>query len=92
MTELELYKFLNEDDNIQEYRWEGNEFLVWIRFDSLDNFTKMIGYDYLSEGGYDCNLQYNCICIDISDVCEYFDIDLEHILKKPREEYEEPFQ
>jgi hypothetical protein len=31
MTELELYNFLNEDDNVQEYRWEGNEFLVWIR-------------------------------------------------------------
>ena len=92
MTELDLYKFLNDDDNgVQEYRWEGDEFLVWIPFNSLDDFTKIIGCDYLSEGGYDCNLQNDCICIDIADVCEYYDINLEHILKKPKE-CDKPFQ
>lgn len=82
MTELELYKFLNEDDGVQQYNWEGDEFLVWIKFWVLEDFTKMIGYNYLSEGGMDCNLQDYCACIDIVDICEYYDIDLENILKK----------
>ena len=90
MTELELYKFLNDEDNTQEYRWEGDDFLVWIEFDSLEVFTHMIGYYYLSEGGYDCNLRSGCICINIVDLCEYYDINLEHILEK-LERCDEPF-
>ena len=82
MTELELYKFLNEGYGVQEYRWEGDEFLVWIRFDGLEDFTKMVGYNYLSDGGIDCNLRDDCICINIVDIAEYHDIDLEDILEK----------
>ena len=83
MTELDLYKFLNDEDNgVQQYNWEGEEFLVWISLWYLEDFTDMVGYNYLSDGGIDCNLQNDCICIDIVGICEYYDIDLENILEK----------
>ena len=81
MTELDLYKFLNNNDGVQ-YRWEDNNILVWISFYYLKDFTDMIGYNYLSESGMDCNLQNDCICVNITDIAEYHDIDLENILKK----------
>ena len=85
MTELELYKFLN-DNNI-EHHWEKSvnnedEFLVWIPFLLLDEFTELIGTNYLSEGGTDVNLQKDCVCLDIVDIAEYHEIELENILKK----------
>ena len=85
MTELKLYKFLN--DHELEYRWEiyetkNNEFLVWIPFYLLEDFTEMIGYDYLSEGGINVNLQESYICLNIFDIAEYHEIELENILKK----------
>ena len=83
MTELDLYKFLNKESGIEQYNWEGDEFLIWIDFDLLSDFTKMIGHSYLAEGGMDCNLQDRLVCLNIVDVCEFHGIDLENILKKP---------
>ena len=80
MTELELHNFL-DGDGVQ-YRWEGEELLVWIDFDNLDIFTSMVGYDYLSDGGLDCNLRYGCVCIDIVGICEYHNIGLESVFHK----------
>ena len=80
MTELDLYKFLNDEYNgVQQYNWKGEEFLVWISFWCLEDFTKMVGYNY---GGLTCSLQRDCICIDIVDIAEYHYINLENILKK----------
>lgn len=82
MSELELYKFLEEHEI--EYRWErqNTEFLVWIPFYLLEDFTEMIGEDYFCEGGVDVNLQYSWVCIDITNIAECHSIDLENILKK----------
>lgn len=85
MTELELYKFLNEN-NI-EHHWEKDRnrndiFLVWIPFDLIKEFTSMVGSDYLSAGGTGANLQEDFICLDISEIAEYHEVELQNILKK----------
>lgn len=79
MTELELYKFVQG----KEIDWHGDKLYVWIRFYDLAEFTEILGYDYLSEGGEEVSLQHDCICIDIVDICENFEINPENIL--PRE-------
>lgn len=83
MSELELYKFLN--NTAQEFRWCNNNFLVWIGFDSLEEFAEMIGEDYLCEGGMNINLQRDCVCLDITSLSACYGIDLENILKKEEE-------
>lgn len=45
----------------------------------------MVGYDYLSDGGIECNLQGDgYIAFDIVELCENFDIDPERILEKEK--------
>lgn len=75
MTELELYKFV-QDKTVE---WDGDKLNLWIDFNDLAEFTEMVGYEYFSEGGIKTYLQHNCICIDIVDICEDFGIDPEHI-------------
>jgi len=85
MTELKLYKFLNDHEleyHWQDYEKKDAEFLVWIPFYLLEEFTQMIGYNYLSEGGIEVLLQESCIALDIVDIAEYHDIELENILSK----------
>jgi hypothetical protein len=80
MTELELYKFIDEY-NI-EHRWNGEEFLVWIPFYVLDDFMEMVSDSFFDEGGYEVNLQCDYICLDLAPIASYEDIELENILKK----------
>lgn len=80
MTELELYKFIN--DNSIEIDWRGENLYVWIPFYRLEEFTELLGCDNFAEGGEDVYLQYDCICIDLVDVCDRYDIDHNNILER----------
>lgn len=82
MTELQLYKFIQDNDGI-EIDWRTHKHLyMWIPFYNLKEFTDLLGYDYFAEGGEEVSLQNDCICIDILDICEIFDINPENILPK----------
>ncbi|MGK4040860.1 hypothetical protein AB0Y20_01065 [Heyndrickxia oleronia] len=78
MNELDLYKFCQD----KEMDWRGDSLYIWIRFNDLQEFTEILGYDWFSEGGEDVNLQYDCVCIDLVDICENHDIDPERIFSK----------
>lgn len=78
MTELQLYKFTQN----KEIDWRGDKLILWIDFDDLTEFTEMIGYNFLSDGGIEVCLLENCIAIDLINLCEDFDIEPENILKK----------
>lgn len=71
MTELQLYKFCED----KELRWEGEALLIWISFDDIAKFTQLVGYNMFDEGGILVHLQDNAICLDLAEVCEYFDIE-----------------
>jgi hypothetical protein len=77
MTELQFYKFIQENE--LELDWRGNELIIWIPFDYIQEFTKLIGYNSLCEGGLDVNLQYDKIVFDLVIVCDWFNIDPENI-------------
>ena len=78
MTELQLYKFCED----KELDWRGDKLILWIPFWQLEDFTELIGYNYLSEGGIEVTLLNDCIALDIVDLCEDFDIEPENIVKK----------
>lgn len=80
MTAIKLYKFIQE--NSLEISWSGEELILWTNFYCIKEFAEMIGYDYLSDGGMDVNLQYDSIALDIVPICEYFDIEPTDILEK----------
>ena len=78
MTELQLYKFCED----KELDCRGDRLILWIPFWQLEDFTKMVGYNYLSEGDIEVILLNDCIALDIVELCEYFDIKPENIVKK----------
>jgi len=87
MTELELYEFIQENDiEYHSFTDEYNQkdFLIFLRFSELKDFTKILGYNFLEEEGYDIVLKQDYVCIAMRDICEYFDIDMKNIFKKEK--------
>jgi len=82
MSELELYKFLNENSIEHHWEREEKELIAWIPFCWLQEFAELIGGNCLSDGGLMVNLQNNYIALDLVPVAEYHEIELENILKK----------
>lgn len=82
MSELELYKFLEEHK--LEYHWEneGKELIAWIPFYDLREFTELLRDNYLTDNELMVNLQDYCIALDLVPIAEYYEIDLENMLKK----------
>lgn len=76
--DLELYKFCED----KEMSWYEEELIIWIDFYDLQEFTDMIGYDYLCEGGIEVRLQKDCVAFDLVPICEYIDIDPTDIFEK----------
>lgn len=83
MTELQLYKFIEEND--VSLRWDGDELIAWISFLWISEFANLLGYDLLSDGGLEVNLQSDCIALDMTEICKYFGIEPENIFAKEEE-------
>lgn len=83
MTELQLYKFIEEND--VSLRWDGDELIAWISFLWISEFANLLRYDLLSDGGLEVNLQSDCIALDMTEICEHFGIEPENIFAKEEE-------
>ena len=83
MTELQLYKFLFDEDGAIgcEVSWNGEELTCILYIWDLQEFAMMIK-DYLSEDGYEITLKENYVGFDLVPICEFYEIEPENILKK----------
>jgi len=77
MKELDLYKFINKNDI--EFHWEKDEVIIFIPFDLLTEFTNMIGYAYFHNTIQHCVMKDNYICIHMSNISEYFNINMKDV-------------
>jgi len=79
MTELDLYKFVSE----QETAWRGDKLIMWLYPSDLTEFAELLGGNYLSEGGVEVTLLTGgMIGVELNDICEDFDIVPEQIVSK----------
>lgn len=74
MSELELYKFIEESGSMTRY--DGEVALMWVYHFNIDDFCKLIGDYWLDEGGLDVKLQENYMAVDMTDICESNDINI----------------
>ena len=92
--ELELYKLIirpdEEDDDftyVDEFGWVKEHFYVWINYWNIKDFIEKLfdifGYGICDDGGFDANMQSDCICIDLEDVLGGY-IDLEDVFPKDK--------
>ena len=91
MTELQLYKFVTNNDI--EYHWkkkhsakqenltddEKNEVLLFVNIRNLEEFNKLLRTSIQDEEGINCTMKqgYFVFCMDY--ICDYFDIKLENV-------------
>ena len=80
MTELELYKFVQD----KEMRWISDEVLnLWIEARDLKEFADLDNDLIVEDGGFEVTLVHGgVVCINLYDVCELHDIDPENMCKK----------
>jgi len=82
MTELDLYKFITE--NNVEYSWITDDVIIWLYIFEVEAFAKLVDPDSVGDGngGIDCKLQNNKIALKMGQICEYYGIELEKVFKK----------
>lgn len=96
MEELELYKLIITPDPhnqnfsfVNEIGWVQDKFLVWVYYlwlpEFINGLVQIFGYGIFDDGGFDGNLQDECICIDLCEALGNF-VDLEDIF--PKDEYQ----
>lgn len=79
MTELALFKFCHASGVNCRWDDDDDELIIWIPFDLLKEFTDLVGYTYLSDGGIEVRLQEDCVALKLNDICEDFEIDIKNI-------------
>ncbi len=80
MTELDLYKFIEESGSLASF--DGEKVIIWVYHFNIDDFAKLIGEYYLSEGGIEVHLQEDYIAIDMTDILKDNDIKPYAIFEK----------
>ena len=91
MTELELYKFVNERHC--EWHWgyhiDGIHLILIISHCDLRGFCKMLDYSSFDDGGLNCDqrLLYDGSVglVPFENICEYYGIDAEKVFPKEEE-------
>lgn len=78
MTELELYKFITDNDIITE--WCGGELIAWLDYYDIFEFVKLVKID--STNSVEEFLQSYQIAIDLATVCHVNNINPENIKEK----------
>lgn len=87
MTELDLYKFIN--NRRHDIAWRGDSLVMWMDSVYLEEFTDLIfGYlvSKLADGGFEVRLkQHGIIAFDLVPICEFYGIEAENIVDKEEE-------
>lgn len=82
MTELQLYKFVHE--NNVEYHWnfndseEGEVYMMPYIF-QVEEFNKLLCKSVFDDYGIDCKMMDGYFCFAMREICEYEGIELENV-------------
>jgi len=88
MTELQLYKFIQENDieyNLfkDDRTGEITKVYAFIPIYLIQDFHDLFkGSLILIDRELECVLKQDYLCLEMSQICEYFDIELENIFKQ----------
>lgn len=80
MTELELYKYINDND-IEWHRHYNNgeqDVVILPYIFQLEDFAKLIS-NYNTDEGLEMRFQNGYVGIWMKDLCDYFGIDYEKV-------------
>jgi len=78
MTELELYKFIN-DNNVEYHCNNENEIFAFVHILDIKDFNELLGESIMDEEGIMCTMKYGYFCFEMVEICEYFGIEPKNI-------------
>jgi len=78
LTELQLYKFINEN-NIEIY-WHADKLIALMYFMLIEEFSNLIKNE--TPDAIKAYIADTYISVDLVPICEWHDIDPKNILKK----------
>lgn len=89
MTELELYKFIEEFS--VEYHWGMNDnikdVVIMPYSFNLDDLEKLIESFIIDQDeGLEIVLKHGYVCVWMKEICEWYDIELEKVFEKTNED------
>lgn len=80
MTELELYKYIN-DNNIEWHRHDNgsvSDVLIFPMTFQVAQFSNLIK-DMACDGGIECRLRDGYFAFWMNDICDYYNIDMDKV-------------
>lgn len=80
MTELELYKYIN-DNNIEWHRQDNDgtpDIIIFPLTFQIDEFVKLVK-GYASDDGIECRLKDGYFAFWMQDICDYYGIDIDKV-------------
>ncbi|HNG68591.1 MAG TPA: hypothetical protein PLP63_06585 [Saprospiraceae bacterium] len=83
MTELQLYKFINDNDVEWRYDWnkDQEDVIVFINSYLIDDFCELIK-SYFDDAHIECALRDRYICVWMDDLCSHYGIELINVFPK----------
>jgi len=86
MTELELYKFIKENDIEYHYYSDNCSFtqsrkriIMFVDIFYISEFVELLGKHVMEDEGIKCTMKYRYFCFEMVEICEYFDIVPENV-------------
>jgi len=79
MTELQLYKFIN--DGIEYNCVNDEEIYAFIPYYEMDEFINLLGRNILERNFVTALIKDTYLCVEMICICEYFNIDSKNIFK-----------
>ena len=80
MTELDLYKFI-EQNNVEWHKKDNDgtpDVIIFPYTFHIDDFVKLVD-SYAEDGGIECRLMGKYFAFWMRDLCEYYGIDIERV-------------
>jgi len=80
MTELELYKYIT-DNEIEWHRRDNNGKLDVIIFPSISDIDEFVelARGCVDDEGIECSLKDGYLAIWMQDICDYYGIDIDKV-------------
>lgn len=83
MTELQLFKFISHHE-IEWHRWSDDKIYAFIPFHLIGDFSEFIGESILEEDGMEVVMKSTYICVEMSYICEYHEINPDNVFEPER--------
>lgn len=81
MTELELYKFINDND-IEWHKANNDgtpDIIIFPYIFQIEDFSKLLGSNDFDDGGIELRMMSGYFAIWMKDLCDNYDIDMNKV-------------